>query len=141
MSIPSLEDIIVEHGLESSYFDGVAYFHCEAKRVVAPDAAGNFPTDPAVEAAQRVRIERCERSPWWPPIPGSAGEGIAIAAAREALAPIRALHYQAQQAFFDGRPTIRTCAHCGGTCTAERYVRKLARGKANRSAITCGHPT
>lgn len=26
-------------------------------------------------------------------------------------------------------------------CTAERYVRKLARGKANRSAITCGHPT
>lgn len=72
MSKPSLENIIVEHGLESSYFDGVAYCYCGAKRVVvsheagrqwhashvadmirehwhivervAPDAAGNFPT-------------------------------------------------------------------------------------------------
>lgn len=40
-------------------------------------------SDPAVEAAQRA---------WDYPFPGTAGEAIALSAAREALKPIRELH-------------------------------------------------
>ena len=68
--------------------------------------------DPAIEASQRIRLERCSGRSWGPPVPGSVGETIAIAAAREALEPIRELHKPILTKDPDGYGDYERCS-CG----------------------------